>query len=70
MKDSFFSLVCTLFLSSYLIGPLPLERYGDFEQNGYDPCKIDVTHDLKEHTQDLKNYNLAMKRLFLQQQQQ
>lgn len=33
--------------SSYLIAPLPLERHSEFEQNGYDPCKVDVTHDLK-----------------------
>ena len=32
---------------SYLIAPLPLERHSDLEQNGYDPCEVDVAHNLK-----------------------
>jgi len=32
---------------AYLVAPLPLERHGDFEQNGDDPREVDVTDDLE-----------------------
>lgn len=44
----------TLLLLSYLIAPLPLERHSDLEQNGYDPCKVDVTHNLKKKKTELQ----------------
>lgn len=46
---------CTLFVS-HLIAPLPLERHGDLEQNGYDPREVDITHNLKRRKQDFRNY--------------
>ena len=31
---------------SYLIEPFPLERNGDFDEDGDDPCEVNVAHDL------------------------
>ena len=31
---------------SHLLAPLPLEGYIDLQQDGNDPRKVDITHDL------------------------
>lgn len=34
--------------SPHLEAPLPLEGQSDFEQNGDDPCEVDVANDLEK----------------------
>lgn len=35
---------------AHLLAPLPLEGYGDFQQDSDDPREVDITHDLFTHT--------------------
>lgn len=36
---------------SHLVAPLPLERHGDFKENGYDPREVNIANNLEKNKQ-------------------
>lgn len=42
----------------HLEAPLPLERQSDLEQNGDDPCKVDVANDLEKEREKVASGEL------------